>query len=114
TREMFWATESNAWTRIAPTNPAEERNVAAISIPAGAGRIRFIGIEITGLELTDPMPPGWDVPGATLNNQGMQLLLVNSAADDVVWDRCYIHGYPKPARFHKGISLRGKRVAVIE
>jgi hypothetical protein len=114
TAEYFWCTAENQWTSIAQTNPSTETNVAAIVIPASAKKYRFIGVEVTGIDVPKPMPYGWDVRGTALNNQGMQLLLIDSAGSDIIWDRCYIHGHPKPARFHKGISLRGDRVAVIE
>ena len=48
------------------------------------------------------------------NNQGLQRLLIASSGDNVIWDRCFIHGYAKPSRFHKGMSLRGRQVAVID
>lgn len=112
--EYYWCTAPNQWQKMNPANPSTETNVAAIVVPSQAQKYRFIGLEVTGVDVPKPMPYGWDVRGATVNNQGLQLLLVDSAGSDVIWDRCYIHGHPKPARFHKGISLRGDRVAVIE
>jgi hypothetical protein len=114
TKQMYWAMEPGRWTLISGTNPASEANVAAINVPEGAERYRFVGLEVTGLPVPDPGPDGWSTAGNVLNSQGSQVLLISSAASDVIWDRCYIHGYPKPARFRRGISLRGDRVAVID
>ena len=61
TKEMYWATEPNEWTRIAPTYTGDESDVAALEVPSleqsdtGSSGLRSPGFKSQVLCRTDGM-----------------------------------------------------------
>lgn len=69
--------------------------------------IRFVGIEFT----YQPYPQ------ATTSNDpppGMQLISTSSESQNIIFDRCWIHGYPPPFRTYRVIDWNGMNVAIID
>jgi hypothetical protein len=91
-------------TRVGPSNAANMPKIltsgsgAAVSVPSGAQRYRLIGLEI-----------GFTGSG---DNYGI-VQLDDGGPDDIVFDRCYIHGSPN-GHIKFGIRLSGSRNAVID
>lgn len=112
TGNYYWCTAPNQWRQFRIEGPWWDDH-AAIVVPAGAQRYRFIGLELTHEKLPEPYPPGWDTPAGTSQNQGVVRLLAGSHGDQVIWDRCYLHGHPYPQRLGAGLSLSGENVGFI-
>lgn len=69
--------------------------------------IRFVGMEITyqpypqATTTSDP-PPGQGLIDTSLDTE------------NIIFDRCYIHGYPPPFRVYRAISWDGMNVAIVD
>ena len=104
-------------TRIAPADsPLLPKIVAANTEPAvlaapGAHHYRFLGIEITAR----PNPAGGRY--AKLNYglvwMGYPIKRVDEIPHHIVFERCYIHGYPE-GEFYRGIMLNAADAAVVD
>ncbi|MDX2153916.1 MAG: fibronectin type III domain-containing protein [Bryobacteraceae bacterium] len=112
TGEIFWCTAPNQWRLFRPVNPFGDPH-AAILVPANARRYRFIGLEVTHERMPEPLPAGWDRLINGGQPQGVYRQLISSYGDEIVWDRCYVHGWPYPQRLMTGFALAGKNVAIV-
>lgn len=69
--------------------------------------IRFVGIEFTyqpypqAAHTNDPPP-------------GMQLISTDSESQNIIFDRCWIHGYPTPFRSYRVIDWNGMNMGIID
>ncbi len=112
TGDTFWCTSPNQWRRFRMTTAGGDAH-AAIVVPAGARRYRFVGLEVTHERMPDPLPAGWDRLVNGTQPQGVYRGLISSYGDEVVWDRCYVHGWPYPQRLMTGFALSGNKVAIV-
>ena len=112
TGAAYWCVTPNQWRSFTGDFPRYDRH-AAIVVPAGAARYRFIGIEVTHQPLPNPLPEGWENPINGRAYQGTVLELAESHGDHVIWDRSYIHGHPYPQRLSFGLSWSGDHIAVV-
>ncbi len=69
--------------------------------------IRFVGVEFTyqpypqGAYSNDPPP-------------GMQLIATDQSSENIIFDRCWIHGYPTPFRSYRVINWNGANVGIVD
>ena len=69
--------------------------------------IRFVGIEFTyqpypqGANSNDPPP-------------GMQLISTSESSENIIFDRCWIHGYPTPFRSYRVIDWNGANMGIVD
>ncbi len=108
--KKYWCTAPNQWRdfRIEPGALH-----SAIILRGEAKRYRFIGIEVTHEKMPEPYPEGWGKTVAGAQPQGVVRQLITSSSNQVVWDRCYIHGWPFPQRVGNGIAIAGENIAII-
>jgi hypothetical protein len=72
-----------------------------------AANIRFVGMEITyqpypQANYTNDQPPG------------LQLIQTSPDSTDIIFDRCWIHGYDPPFRTYTSIEWNGRNNAIID
>jgi hypothetical protein len=108
----YWCTARNQWRSFRIVSDQAEDH-AALVIPADAARYRFIGLEICPEKLAEPLPAGWGTPVNGVQLQGVVRLLASSHGNQVIWDRCYVHGYPFPQRLGAAFWLTGDNVGFV-
>jgi hypothetical protein len=102
-----WWCAGGAWTKFVFVTESDQ-NQSALEVQGG--KYRFIGVEATSQQVPgypDSYPNGWATPADNSSDQGHIMRLVYVAANDVIFDRCYIHAPPKPSRVHGGIAVPG-------
>jgi hypothetical protein len=72
-----------------------------------AANIRFVGMEIT----YQPYPQA-----AVTNDQppGMPLIVTTMDSSNIIFDRCWIHGYNPPFRTYAALTWNGRNNAIID
>ena len=113
--EAYWCV-AGAWVKFTFVSPSDDSTHSAIEVLGD--KYYFAGIEATNQQVPgypDSFPAGWDTPALNSSDQGHinRLVYVNHA-QDVVFDRCWIHAQPKPSRVHGGIRVEGDRFALVE
>ncbi|MBV8709819.1 MAG: hypothetical protein JO028_21725 [Acidobacteriaceae bacterium] len=69
--------------------------------------LRFVGIEFTyqpypqAATTADPPP-------------GVQLIQISTESQNIIFDRCYIHGYPTPFRVYRMLNWDGMNVGIVD
>jgi len=110
---MWWCAQG-VWTRFEVLGNSDD---AMAAIKVSGNRYRFVGLEVTGQQVPgapNSFPAGWDQPGGLTNQQGVIAALVYVTGNEAYFDRCYIHGQPKPGRYRKGFLLSGDSFALMD
>ena len=112
TRAVFWCTSPGVWTQMRPINVGDVAMHAPIQVAADASRYHFIGLELTHVPAPNPPPASWRNPPYAQNQYGA-LMLLQSTSNNIIIDRCNIHGLDYPSRLIYGIVMNGADIALI-
>ena len=112
TQAAYWCTAPGQWTNVRVISTTDARLYAAIQFAEGASRYRFIGLEVTHIPTPDPPPPGWERPDYRQGAFGT-LVATLPSNNNIIFDRCDIHGLDYPSRVAFGLYLDGSYVALI-
>lgn len=113
--EGYWCV-AGEWVKFVFVAPNNDSTHSAIEVLGD--KYYFAGIEATNQQVPgypEAFPAGWNTPAVNSSDQGhINRLVYVNRANDVVFDRCWIHAQPKPSRVHGGIAIAGDRFAVVE
>jgi hypothetical protein len=109
---VYWCTTPGTWTNVRPINALTASTYAAIQFDENAGRYRFVGLEVTHRPVPNPPPAHWSTSPFKQGNVG-SLLATTETNDNIIFDRCDIHGLDYPARLGTAMYLNGSNIAVI-
>ncbi len=112
TRAIFWCTSPGVWTQMRAMNAPDKTQMAPVQLATNASRYMFVGLEMTHVPAPNPPPASWSMAPFTQGQYGA-LVLLDPTNNDVIIDRCNLHGLDYPSRLAYGIVMNGANVALV-